>query len=266
MYQHQHVVAVKIIDRLKAPKDYQERFLPRELEIWPRLKHPHLLQLVEFFHDGRRVFMVTDFAPNGDVLKFIQSRGAVTEESAGKWMAQICDAVKYMHSLNIAHRDLKLENLLLDTNMNIKVADFGFVRKDAGISLSSTYCGSKSYAAPEILIGRPYNPKRSDIWALGVILYIMVTGRMPFDESKGTRHVLREQERLKLYWPQKISFTESLQKFVVDMFTWSYEKRPDIDGVLKDRWMKSYMKSINKGDTGDSSYQIQPRHDYSITY
>lgn len=236
MFCNGELTAVKIIDRQKAPNDYLERFLPRELEIWPHLRHQNLLQLQEVFQDGRRVYMITDFAPNGDVLKYIQDHGAVTEGQSKTWMWQICDAVKYMHNLNFAHRDLKLENLLLDSGMNIKVADFGFVRKNAGNSLSKTYCGSKSYAAPEILIGKPYKPKKSDVWALGVILYIIVTGKMPFDETKGTRHILKEQEALKLRWPKHNPVSEDLQLLVTNMFTWFFEKRPDIFSVMEDPW------------------------------
>jgi serine kinase len=96
--------------------------------------------------------MVLEYADGGDALKYIQSTGAISEELARNWTGQITSAVGYMHKLDIAHRDLKLENLLIDTNgNNIKLCDFGFVREANAGDLSQTYCGSKSYAAPEIL-------------------------------------------------------------------------------------------------------------------
>ncbi|MRA76026.1 protein kinase, partial [Bacillus thuringiensis] len=82
-----------------------------------------------------------------------------------------------------------------------KICDFGFIKGESTKDLSQTYCGSKSYAAPEILLGRPYDPRKSDIWALGVIIYIYVTGKMPFDETKGTKSILEEQRVLDFHWP-----------------------------------------------------------------
>ena len=101
--------------------------------------------------------MVLEYADGGDALKHIQSTGALSEERARLWTAQIASAVRYMHDVDVAHRDLKLENLLLTgTGDAIKLCDFGFVRDATPGDLSQTYCGSKSYAAPEILqVARP---------------------------------------------------------------------------------------------------------------
>ena len=104
--------------------------------------------------DRQRVYMVLEYADGGDALKHIQSTGAISEDRARLWTSQIASAVRYMHDLDIAHRDLKLENLLIDSGDNIKLCDFGFVREATPGDLSQTYCGSKSYAAPEILQAR----------------------------------------------------------------------------------------------------------------
>jgi len=98
--------------------------------------------------------MVLEYADGGDALKHIQATGAISEDRARMWTSQIASAVRYMHDLDIAHRDLKLENLLIDASDNIKICDFGFVREATPSDLSQTYCGSKSYAAPEILQAR----------------------------------------------------------------------------------------------------------------
>jgi len=110
-----------------------------------------LLLFVVVRQDRQRVYMVLEYADGGDALKHIQASGAITEERARMWTCQIASAVRYMHELDIAHRDLKLENLLIDASDNIKICDFGFVREATPGDLSQTYCGSKSYAAPEIL-------------------------------------------------------------------------------------------------------------------
>ena len=194
------LVAVKIVDRNRAPKDFQTKFLPRELDIWPGLRHPNIIKVFDAFDDGRRVYMILEYAENGDVLRYIQRVGALSENLAKGWTWQLCDAVRYLHGLNITHRDLKLENLLLDKFFNVKLCDFGFVKGDCMHAMSQTYCGSKSYAAPEILKGEPYDPKKADMWAIGVILYIFVTGKMPFDESRGNSGVLEEQQKLEFPW------------------------------------------------------------------
>ena len=241
-------VALKIIDRTQAPQDYQRKFLPREVILWPKLQHSHLITLHDIFQDPYRVFMVLEFAPGGDCLQYIQKYGAVAERIARTWTAQVSDAVRYMHDKNIVHRDLKLENLLLDAHMNIKICDFGFVKQLTGDrDFSKTYCGSKSYAAPEILMGTPYNAKKSDVWAIGVILYIFVTGKMPFDETKGTKSILKEQKSLDFRWlrcTQQVS--PQCVNLILYIFTWRFQDRPDILQVTSHSWFKSSQaKSIH---------------------
>lgn len=232
--------AIKIIDRGKAPKDFQQRFLPREMEIWPKLRHPHIVRVLDIFEDSKRVYMVLDYAENGDVLRYIQRLGAIKETTARNWSRQICDAVRFLHEQNITHRDLKLENLLLDSNYNIKICDFGFVKEDHTRSLSKTYCGSKSYAAPEILKGEPYDPRKADIWAIGVILYIFVTGKMPFDESKGNHGVLEEHRKLNFPWQKfKKNVSEECRGLILWLFQYSYAERPDIYDVLGYSWFRT---------------------------
>ena len=230
-------VAIKIVDRTKAPADYQQRFLPREIDIWQKLDHPFLLKLDDCFNDPTHVYMVTEFANNGDTLKWVQEQGPLQEARARVWIKQIGEAIRYMHHLGIAHRDLKLENILIDKNLAVKIADFGFVKGECAQSLSSTFCGSKSYAAPEILKGKPYDPFKSDIWALGVIVYILVTGKMPFDEARGTKYILAEQLHLHLYWPRVKPITLECQKMIKDMFTWDFNERPNIAEVMQSFWI-----------------------------
>ncbi|BFZ07514.1 hypothetical protein BsWGS_10553 [Bradybaena similaris] len=230
-------VAVKIVDRNKAPRDFQAKFLPRELDIWPGLRHPNIIKVMDAFDDGRRVYMILEYAENGDVLRYIQKVGALSENLARGWTCQLCDAVRYLHDLNITHRDLKLENLLLDKSFSIKLCDFGFVKGDCLQSMSQTYCGSKSYAAPEILKGEPYDPKKADMWAIGVILYIFVTGKMPFDESRGNSGVLEEQRRLEFPWQKYKKVTDDEKSLVLKLFTHDFKQRPDIHQVMRNRWM-----------------------------
>lgn len=233
-------VAIKIIDRVKAPKDYQEKFLPRELDIWSRLSHPNVVALLRFFEDSLRVYMVLEYADGGDALKYIQKSGALSEDLSRAWMGQITSAVRYMHDQSISHRDLKLENLLIvDGGAKIKLCDFGFVKEVASQEeLSKTFCGSKAYAAPEILRGRSYDPLKADIWAIGVILYIFVTGKMPFDETRGTKSILEEQMTLKLHWNKNVHVSTTCHNLILSMFIWEFTRRPGICAVLNHEWLK----------------------------
>jgi testis-specific serine kinase len=146
-------IAIKIIDRSMAPKDFQEKFLPRELALWPKVKHSNIIQMYRYIINEHKIFILLEYADNGDMLSFIQKTNQPVEEKClKKWMKQICEAVEYLHSLTISHRDLKLENIILDSFNNIKLCDFGFAKEEEeggeSKNLSQTYCGSKAYASP----------------------------------------------------------------------------------------------------------------------
>jgi serine kinase len=145
-------VAVKIIDCSKAPKDFQEKFLPRELEIWPKVKHPNVITMYQYILHESKIYMILEYAMGGDMLAYIQKlNGSVPEKDCKLWIKQICSALQYLHQNNIIHRDLKLENLLIDSRRNIKLCDFGFskdLKTNGNDDLSRTYCGSKAYASP----------------------------------------------------------------------------------------------------------------------
>ncbi|CAD5121619.1 unnamed protein product [Dimorphilus gyrociliatus] len=239
------LVAIKIIDRQKAPKDYQDRFLPRELSIWSSLRHPNLVNLHRYFESNQKVFMILDYGINGDALEYIQKKGAISERNACRWFRQTISAVGYMHALDIAHRDLKLENLLLNKTWDIIVCDFGFVKDDCK-SLSSTFCGSKSYAAPEILLGNPYLPKKADVWALGVILYIFITGQMPFSEAKGTKSILNEQRSLINNFPKCQKIPSLVRDLVRNLFTYDFYKRPEIEAIWSNNWILNHNGLISR--------------------
>lgn len=190
-YRKRIQLACKLFDLASAPPQYREKFFPRELNILMQVSHPHIICLHSIQQIRSKVFIFMRFAENGDLLQYAQNYGPTEENQCRFWFKQIVSALQYLHHLNIAHRDLKCENILLSKNFNIKLADFGFARKctdPCGLrQLSLTFCGSAAYTAPEIIVGRPYNPIVSDVWSLGVVLYILLNGRMPFDDSNLTQ-------------------------------------------------------------------------------
>uniref|UniRef100_T1JN33 Protein kinase domain-containing protein n=1 Tax=Strigamia maritima TaxID=126957 RepID=T1JN33_STRMM len=196
---HKHNVAIKVISKTKAPPDYLLKFLPREISVIKILKHPNLICFYQSIETTNRVHIVMEYAENGDLLELIRKEKYIGEALAGRWFHQLIDGVEYCHNKGIVHRDLKCENLLLDKRHNLKISDFGFARgfrrNNASDFLSDTYCGSYAYACPEILNGIPYNPQLADIWSCGVILYVMVFGRLPFDDSN-LKHLLLQVQNL----------------------------------------------------------------------
>lgn len=129
-----------------------------------------------------------EYAANGSLLEIIRRDSVIDEPRARKWFKQLVEAVDYCHSRGVVHRDIKCENLLLNSDFDIKLSDFGFAKGNMKITngqipLSNTFCGSYAYASPEILKGIPYHPQYSDIWSMGVVLFAMVYGRLPFDDT-----------------------------------------------------------------------------------
>ncbi|XP_029777592.1 testis-specific serine/threonine-protein kinase 1-like [Suricata suricatta] len=236
-------VAVKIIDRRKAPTDFLGKFLPREIEILPRLNHRSIVKTYEIFEtsDGR-VYIVMELAVRGDLLQLVQTRGALPEDDARDKFHQLSSAIKYCHDLNVVHRDLKLENVLLDESFNIKLSDFGFskrcLRDGSGrLTLSKTFCGSAAYAAPEVLEAVPYQPKVCDIWSLGVILYIMVCGAMPYDDSN-IKRMLRLQKEHLVHIPHSRHLTGECKDLLYRMLQPDVRRRLNIDEVLSHSWLQ----------------------------
>lgn len=189
--------ACKVIDTKKTKREYVTKFIPRELDILVKINHPYIIYVHGIFYRKAKYFIFMRFAENGDLLEFILKKGAVTEAQSRVWFRQISVALQYLHEMEIAHRDMKCENILLSSNFNVKIADFGFSRYTVDANgkkvASETYCGSLTYAAPEILKGSAYHPKTADIWSFGVILYVMLNKAMPFGEEKKIRKLLDMQ-------------------------------------------------------------------------
>ncbi|XP_072051740.1 uncharacterized protein [Amphiura filiformis] len=199
------MVAIKVISRKDAPAEYVSKFMPREIDALKiTYKHPNLIQLYEVFRSDTKIYLVIEYAPNGDILSYIneyvlETGCAVSEEKSREIFRQIVAGVSHCHQLNVVHRDLKCENILLDENDNVKISDFGFACRfpTNRCNMLSTFCGSYAYAAPEILSARNYDGKLADIWSLGVILYALVNGRLPFNDQN--INSLIEQTKKKVY-------------------------------------------------------------------
>ncbi|XP_071957874.1 serine/threonine-protein kinase SIK2-like [Antedon mediterranea] len=173
-------VAIKIIDKTKLDESNLKKVY-REVHIMKNLNHPHVIKLYQVMETKSMLYLVTEYAQNGEMFDYLDKNGRMSEKEAGQKFGQIVSAVDYCHKHNVVHRDLKAENLLLDGNMNVKIADFGFSNYFTVGKHLATWCGSPPYAAPEVFEGQQYEGPQLDVWSLGVVLYVLVCGALPFD-------------------------------------------------------------------------------------
>uniref|UniRef100_A0A4W4HKA1 non-specific serine/threonine protein kinase n=1 Tax=Electrophorus electricus TaxID=8005 RepID=A0A4W4HKA1_ELEEL len=195
---------------------------------------PLHLKLFEVIETEKTLYLVMEYASGGEVFDYLVAHGRMKEKEARAKFRQIVSAVQYCHQKCIVHRDLKAENLLLDADMNIKIADFGFSNEFTVGSKLDTFCGSPPYAAPELFQGKKYDGPEVDVWSLGVILYTLVSGSLPFDGQnlKELRErVLRGKYRIPFY--MSTDCENLLKKFLILNPT----KRGSLEQIMKDRWM-----------------------------
>ncbi len=230
--------AIKVINRNKAPNDFLKKFMPREIKILKTVHHPNIIGLLDVVEIGHKIYIAMQLAGHGDMLEYIKLRGALKESKAREFFHQLCEGVRYMHERNFIHRDLKCENLLLDAKNVLKISDFGFAREILPTDMSRTFCGSAAYAAPEILLGKPYVGTCYDIWSMGVILYIMICGSMPYDDSN-IKRMVRDQTEKKLGFSRNKDISIDCKNLIVSMLNPNPKKRATIYEVLGHPWMRS---------------------------
>ncbi|KAJ2899508.1 Carbon catabolite-derepressing protein kinase [Zalerion maritima] len=175
-------VALKIINRKRLISRDMAGRVEREIEYLQLLRHPHIIKLYTVIKTPAEIIMVLEYA-GGELFDYIVNHGKMTESEARRFFQQIICAVDYCHRHKIVHRDLKPENLLLDDKLNIKIADFGLSNIMTDGNFLKTSCGSPNYAAPEVIGGKLYAGPEVDVWSCGVILYVMLCGRLPFDDE-----------------------------------------------------------------------------------
>ncbi|XP_078792175.1 serine/threonine-protein kinase MARK2 isoform X14 [Oryzias latipes] len=227
-------VAVKIIDKTQLNSSSLQKLF-REVRIMKLLNHPNIVKLFEVIETDKTLYLVMEYASGGEVFDYLVAHGRMKEKEARAKFRQIVSAVQYCHQKCIVHRDLKAENLLLDAEMNIKIADFGFSNEFTLGNKLDTFCGSPPYAAPELFQGKKYDGPEVDVWSLGVILYTLVSGSLPFDGQnlKELRErVLRGKYRIPFY--MSTDCENLLKKFLI----LNPSKRGSLEQqIMRDRWM-----------------------------
>ncbi|XP_028319807.1 serine/threonine-protein kinase SIK2 isoform X4 [Gouania willdenowi] len=226
-------VAIKIIDKTQLDAVNLEKVY-REVQIMKMLDHPHIIKLYQVMETKNMLYLVTEYAKNGEIFDYLAKHGRLSELEARRKFWQILSAVEYCHNRNIVHRDLKAENLLLDGHMNIKIADFGFGNFFQPGEPLATWCGSPPYAAPEVFEGQPYEGPQLDIWSMGVVLYVLVCGALPFGGP--TLPVLR-QRVLEGRFRIPYFMTEDCEHLIRRMLVLDPSKRLSVAQIKEHKWM-----------------------------
>jgi 5'-AMP-activated protein kinase, catalytic alpha subunit len=182
-HQSGEYVAMKCIKKHRLVSSDDRIRMEREVALLKHLRHDAIAELYDLVEDDRgTLYLVLEYASRGELFDYIVAKGRLEESEARDMFEMMARAVEYCHMKNVVHRGLKPENFLLDENHRVKLIDFGFSHYNDSSRMHDTYCGSPAYAAPEMLSGQTYKGALVDVWSLGIILFAMVCGHLPFDD------------------------------------------------------------------------------------
>lgn len=239
-------IAVKIVrlDDPNIPQAWKDHSMRRELKILKRVKHPNVITIYDVIKTRSRIFIFMDLAAASISGHLVATEEPASEQTARNWFGGISNAIAYLHNLEMAHRDLKNDNILIDGNGNAKLTDFGFAcftfdRYTRTGLLSNTSCGTKAYVAPEVF-SPPYNPKAADIWSLGICLFECVTLLQPFRDDLPLPVFIRRQIERGLVIPSRCaeSMSPLLQDLMKRMVEPDVQRRIRSEAVIMHPWIR----------------------------
>jgi carbon catabolite-derepressing protein kinase len=240
-------VAILLHDRVKstnfACKVVSRNFLlqsgtfhrfEQEIRLLEMIHHPHIVEVVDIIYADNLIFVVMEFCSGGELFQYLVDHGRIRETDCRRLFSAIVSAVSYLHSRGIAHRDLKPENILLSDGLVPKIADLGLCHLVTNDSLMTTPCGSVQYAAPEVLSGKGYDGRASDVWSLGVVLFVMATATVPWRSTTQT-HLFEEITQADYNVPGYL--TPELRQLIQAMMNPDPAARPAIGEIAKHPWV-----------------------------
>ncbi|GAV75016.1 Pkinase domain-containing protein/NAF domain-containing protein [Cephalotus follicularis] len=235
-------VAIKILDKEKVLKHKMIGQIKREISTMKLIRHPNVIRMYEVMASKTKIYIVLEFVTGGELFDKIASKGRLKEEEARMYFQQLINAVDYCHSRGVYHRDLKPENLLLDASGVLKVSDFGLsalpqqVREDG---LLHTTCGTPNYVAPEVINNKGYDGAKADLWSCGVILFVLMAGFLPFEESN-LMTLYKKINKADFTCPPW--FSTSAKKLIKRILDPNPVTRITISDVLENEWFKKGYK------------------------
>ena len=247
---NQNHYAVKVIPKAKVTDPDDQRRLQREIDVMKRLCHVNIVRLHDAFEDELHHYLVMEHCAGGELKNYIVKNDKLKEETAALLFKQIVSAVSYCHNVGIVHRDLKPQNIMMGKFPNVKLMDFGFsayIEKEP----MTEYCGSPCFCSPEVLLRMEYDGVKNDIWSLGVVLYTMVTGNLPWDCTDHA--VMVGQICTAKYYEPKVSL--QCKDLIAGMLRLNPSERMPLPEVLAHPWLRmaAQKSSALKGRLGMSS-------------
>ncbi|WWC87531.1 uncharacterized protein L201_002421 [Kwoniella dendrophila CBS 6074] len=240
-------VAIKLIKRGSLDDEVRASKVEREIDVLKTLKHPNIVRMFDVIDTEKYIGIVLEYAGGGELFEHILANRYLKEKDAQKLFAQLISGVDYLHRKHIVHRDLKLENLLLDKHRNIIITDFGFANRfdHAQDDLMATSCGSPCYAAPELVVSEGlYVGSAVDIWSCGVILYAMLSGYLPYDDDPQNPDGDNINLLYKYIMNTKLNFPEHLspsaKSLLQIMLVPLPEHRCTVTQIMEHPWLAGY--------------------------
>ena len=261
------LVAIKCLEKDHFKDESTKRKILSEVRILKKLLgHPNIVKLLEVFENKKYVFFITEYATNGDLLKHTKANNAIPENDAKYMFYQIAMGIKYMHQQNIVHRDIKLDNILIDEYNRCKICDFGVSRQITPKESINEQCGTPAYLAPEIIKDQGYSGYGADIWSLGVLLFSLLTNQMPFKAS--TLDELHEKICIgRFEFPDTPKLSSNVKNLISKMLVVNPEDRIAIEEVIKHDWIKNVnfetttIKNISEFEKNNNNYLIEYKYE-----
>ncbi|KAF8882459.1 kinase-like domain-containing protein [Infundibulicybe gibba] len=226
-------LACKVITKTSLKTKKAKTKLYAEIKIHRALEHPNIVRFQECFEDDDNVYMTLELCPSGSLMDLLRHRRRFTEPEARFYMVQLIGACHYMHTHQVIHRDLKLGNLFLDANMNVKVGDFGLAALiESPGERKKTICGTPNYIAPEVLFDTANGHSfEVDTWSIGVILYTLVVGRPPF-QTKDVKDIYKRIRDNQYEFPPERSVSSHSQHLIQQILTSDPQLRPTLHDIV----------------------------------
>ncbi|XP_055450396.1 aurora kinase B isoform X1 [Psammomys obesus] len=233
------IVALKILFKSQIEKEGVEHQLRREIEIQAHLQHPNILRLYNYFHDRRRIYLILEYAPRGELYKELQKNRTFDEQRTATIMEELADALMYCHKKKVIHRDIKPENLLLGLQGELKIADFGWSVHAPSLR-RKTMCGTLDYLPPEMIEGRMHN-EMVDLWCIGVLCYELMVGNPPF-ESPSHSETYRRIVKVDLKFPPSVP--EGAQDLIRKLLKHNPSERLPLAQVTAHPWVRAHSRRV----------------------
>ncbi|RUS25859.1 hypothetical protein BC938DRAFT_471546 [Jimgerdemannia flammicorona] len=265
---------------IKRIQKQHTSMITREIHHHRRLHHPNIARLYEILPTESHIYVVTEYCQNGELFETLLKETRFTERKARFWFEQLCRAVAYCHAKKVVHRDLKLENILLDADNNVKVCDFGFTREVEGKNMLDTFCGSAAYAAPEMIMRKKYSGPENihiyipdqrdflsilpeaDIWSLGIILFTLLTGELPFDDDN---EAISQAKIIRLDYEIPDYLSDESCDLIQRILKIDPMERASLDQILAHAWFSLDLPEDDEDEGGRRESTADDQTDNSVT-